>query len=265
MKRVGAVLIAALLFSGCRSSVISCPPAAETTTAGAAAPAVTGGDTTGQTTTAPPTTAAGTSATTVAPVETIPTARELLGQTYGDFLALADGQCRLIHARGHTDVAFGLESAAMPHYELPESDAAFTDWARVAGLGGDADIPAELLRREQMITHIYVREGGQVTADLTVGSSVDAWRRQLPSLPDMTVLYDYTRTFNRGFYGRIETTVEGARAVLYIDLTTDRATQALAGQGMVLDSDSTDQWLGKTVSLPELPVGGVLLRLDQKG
>lgn len=258
----GLFLAALLLLSGCRDTSVSCPPAEETTTDG----------TTTSTTTATTTTTAAATTTTTAmsadPVVTIPAARELLGQTYGDFLELTGGDCHLIHARFHTDVAFGLESDRLPHYELLDADNALRDWE--AAVYGDMDtaVTADMLRTEQLITAVYVKTGGQVTASLRVGDTIKNWQAQLPSLPDMTILYDFSRGFNKGFYGRISTTIEGVKAYLYIDLTTDAAVQALTAKGIAFsDGDEVynDPWLGKTVSLPELPVGGVQLWLEDKG
>lgn len=248
-----------ILLSGCGDSVVSCPPAADTTLVG-----TTTTTTPSTSTTQPPET----TTTTTPTVVSAPSARELLGQTYGDFLHYTDNDCRLIHARFHTDVAFGLESDRLPHYELAEADNALKDWNAAIALEKGTTLSPGDIHLDRTITAVYVKEGGFVTKSLKVGDKVSDWQAILPDMPALTIVYDFARGFNNGFYGLVSTTIEGVNARVYVDLTTDQAVQALAKEGITLGATSdpaTDPYLGKTVSLPDLPIGGARIWLKDQG
>lgn len=264
---------AALLLAACGCSKQPAPsePGVSTTIA-ATANRSTAAETI-TTTTAPSsqaTTGAATAATTTtrpAATPEIPTARSLLGLSYGELLQRMDNTYYVIQQRGHADVACALANfQQLPYYEFLDADNAFQDWSYGLSLiGTNTPGKADALKTGGTVTTIYVKEGGRLTDAAAVGMTLRELRAVWPSLPDMTILYDFTGIFNRSFYGQITTNVDGAPATLYVDLTTAAAKQALAANQIQLSQETMNTWMGKTVSLPDLPVTGALLKLNQQG
>ncbi len=257
MKRIVPALVALLLFAGCSSTEQSAAPDRATSKS-------VGTSATASATTVP----SGTTSTTQTPQpEHLPVARELLGQTYGELWTLTEGQLTISQARGHTDVALSLKSSKLPCVEILNADGAFADWTAAIGMIGDP-CPEDALKSEHIITDLHITSGGYVTETLMVGKSVADWKVLLPSLPDMTILYDFAGGMNRTYYGSIQTTIDGANALLWVDLSTEAAKAALAEQNIVLGESAEvweDPWLDQKVSLPDLPIAGADLWLDDKG
>lgn len=240
------VIAACLTLCGCSRQAAPTPSATATREATTTTAAIT------TTTTAPVTTA-----TTTAPaVAAIPAACDLVGQSYAALLDYMDNTYYVIQQRGHSDVALALVNTdKLPDYEILNADGAFKDWsAGTALLGSERAGAPDALRTDATVTTVFVKNNGALTAKARVGMTVQELQSVLPSLSNMTVMYDFSGIFNRSFYGRLTATVQQTTVTLYVDLTTETAKQALAQQNITLQQSTMDKWMGQTVLLPALSV-----------
>lgn len=200
----------------------------------------------------------------------VPTARQLLGITYGNLLDFMDNTYYVVNQRGHMDVTCALVNREMlPHYEILDAGSAFKDWQYGVSLI-DTQTAGQLdaIQTSQVVTGVYVTQGGQLTSKIKVGQTLKDMKRTWASMPDMTITYDFSGVFNKSYYGYLAFTAENCQIELFVDLTTSAAKKALAGKKIVLGeggSPSADPNMGKTVSLPELTVSAAILRLRQQG
>lgn len=199
-----------------------------------------------------------------------PTARQLLGITYGNLLDFMDDTYYVINQRGHMDVTCALVNKEMlPHYEILDAGNAFKDWQYGVSLidTGTAG-RLDAIRTSQVLTGVYVSEGGQITNKVKVGQTLGEMKKVWTSMPEMSITYDFSGVFNKSYQGYLTFTVENCQIELFVDLTTSAAKKALAGKKIVLGeagSAPADPNMGKTVSLPDLPVSAAILRLRQQG
>ncbi len=199
-----------------------------------------------------------------------PTARQLLGITYGNLLELLDDTYYVIQQRGHSDVTCALvNKAKFPHYEILDADNAFKDWQYGVSLVDTGEAGrTDAIQTGQTLTAVYVSEGGQLNSKLKVGQSLQTMKQSWSSIPDMTITYDFSGVFNRSYYGYLSFKADNCQVELYVDLTTAAAKKALKARNIVLGqagSVDAEPNMGKTVSLPELSASAAILRLEQKG
>lgn len=199
-----------------------------------------------------------------------PTARQLLGITYGNLLELLDDTYYVIQQRGHSDVTCALvNKAKFPHYEILDADNAFKDWQYGVSLVDTEEAGrTDAIQNGQTLTAVYVSEGGQLNSKLKVGQSLQTMKQTWSSIPDMTITYDFSGVFNRSYYGYLSFKADNCQVELYVDLTTAEAKKALKARNIVLGqagSADAEPNMGKTVSLPELSASAAILRLEQKG
>ena len=199
-----------------------------------------------------------------------PTARQLLGITYGNLLELLDDTYYVIQQRGHSDVTCALvNKAKFPHYEILDADNAFKDWQYGVSLVDTGEAGrTDTIQTGQTLTAVYVSEGGQLNSKLKVGQSLQTMKQSWSSIPDMTITYDFSGVFNRSYYGYLSFKADNCQVELYVDLTTAAAKKALKARNIVLGqagSVDAEPNMGKTVSLPELSASAAILRLEQKG
>lgn len=199
-----------------------------------------------------------------------PTARQLLGITYGNLLELLDDTYYVIQQRGHSDVTCALvNKAKLPHYEILDADNAFKDWQYGVSLVDTGEAGrTDAIQTGQTLTAVYVSEGGQLNSKLKVGQSLQTMKQSWSSIPDMTITYDFSGVFNRSYYGYLSFKADNCQVELYVDLTTAAAKKALKARNIVLGqagSVDAEPNMGKTVSLPELSASAAILRLEQKG
>ena len=199
-----------------------------------------------------------------------PTARQLLGITYGNLLELLDDTYYVIQQRGHSDVTCALvNKAKFPHYEILDADNAFKDWQYGVSLVDTGEAGrTDAIQTGQTLTAVYVSEGGQLNSKLKVGQSLQTMKQSWSSIPDMTITYDFSGVFNRSYYGYLSFKADNCQVERYVDLTTAAAKKALKARNIVLGqagSVDAEPNMGKTVSLPELSASAAILRLEQKG
>lgn len=204
-----------------------------------------------------------------AAASSVPAARDILGMSYGEFLSLMDNTYYVINQRGHDDVACCLvNTQKLPYYEILDADSAFKDWSYgVSLIGTDQPGDASAIQTSGTVTAVYVKTGGQLTADASVGMTVAQLQKLWPDMEPMVISYDFGGSFNDSFYGLLTTQISGAPAELYVDLTTQEAQAALRTKNIRLGETSVyeDPWMGQSVSLPGLTVTGAVVRLEQKG
>lgn len=204
-----------------------------------------------------------------AAASSVPAARDILGMSYGELLSLMDNTYYVINQRGHDDVACCLvNTQKLPYYEILDADSAFKDWSYgVSLIGTDQPGDASAIQTSGTVTAVYVKTGGQLTADASVGMTVAQLQKLWPDMEPMVISYDFGGSFNDSFYGLLTTQISGAPAELYVDLTTQEAQAALRTKNIRLGETSVyeDPWMGQSVSLPGLTVTGAVVRLEQKG
>lgn len=204
-----------------------------------------------------------------AAASSVPAARDILGMSYGELLSLMDNTYYVINQRGHDDVACCLvNTQKLPYYEILDADSAFKDWSYgVSLIGTDQPGDASAIQTSGTVTAVYVKTGGQLTADASVGMTVTQLQKLWPDMEPMVISYDFGGSFNDSFYGLLTTQISGAPAELYVDLTTQEAQAALRTKNIRLGETSVyeDPWMGQSVSLPGLTVTGAVVRLEQKG